>query len=490
MLPGVADVADVLLLALVEVPEHALQQHVAEADHGVQRRPQLVRHRGQELRLVPVAISSAREVITFWIAIAPWVANLTTRAIVRSSKGAIAARQSTMTPSTRSSASIGTPSIVWKPPSSSARAIVYRGSDLASSSWTVRRSGPDAVDHAAGPGGQRHADDVVAVGLRGAERGLAAVDVAVEDVDQPGVGAAQAHGLLEHGLEDRLELERRAPEHLEHAVGSGLALQRLREVCSSSATLVPRPATQFVTSTSFQSPPISRAVCEIDVFCAVRLRAPVDRRGVALDLDAVDLRAGGDLLQQLLLLRFLVDGLVDQVQQVGAFLRRIRDAQRLDVLAQLRRRLGGELLAGVVEVALNERLIVVVERLADLGLGILRGFGRGRGWLVLRAAGSARRRRLRTRRAIRRRAERRGSSSCRHWYPLLPREDDCQHRQREHGDQAGGLRDRVGGAETVQVQGVIDRVQQRRDRPRGGERDDQSRDGRSAAQANRIANAR
>ena len=60
VLPGVADVADVLLLALVELAEHPLQQHVAEPDDGVQRRPQLVRHRGQELGLVPARRSPAR----------------------------------------------------------------------------------------------------------------------------------------------------------------------------------------------------------------------------------------------------------------------------------------------------------------------------------------------------------------------------------------------------------------------------------------------
>ena len=70
------------------------------------------------------AISSARAVITFWIAITPCVAKPSTSAIVRSSNGAICFRHSTITPSTRSSASIGTPSIVWKPPSSRARDIV------------------------------------------------------------------------------------------------------------------------------------------------------------------------------------------------------------------------------------------------------------------------------------------------------------------------------------------------------------------------------
>ena len=48
-----ADVAQVLLLALVELAEHPLEQDVGEPDHRVQRRAQLVRHAGQELGLVP-----------------------------------------------------------------------------------------------------------------------------------------------------------------------------------------------------------------------------------------------------------------------------------------------------------------------------------------------------------------------------------------------------------------------------------------------------
>ena len=47
------DVAEVLLLAFVDVPEHPLQQHFGEAQHGVERGAQLVGHAGQELRLVP-----------------------------------------------------------------------------------------------------------------------------------------------------------------------------------------------------------------------------------------------------------------------------------------------------------------------------------------------------------------------------------------------------------------------------------------------------
>ena len=77
-----------------------------------------------------------------------------------------------------------------------------------------------------------------------------------------------------------------------------------------------------------------------------------------------------------------------------------------------------------------------------------------------------------------------------HWYPVPPNEDDRQHRQGQHRDQARGLRDGVGGAETVEVQRVVDGVQQGRDRPGDAQRDDERRDGRTAAHANSSANAR
>ena len=44
----------VVVLLLVDVAEQALEQHFGEADDGVERRAQLVRHVGEELRLVLV----------------------------------------------------------------------------------------------------------------------------------------------------------------------------------------------------------------------------------------------------------------------------------------------------------------------------------------------------------------------------------------------------------------------------------------------------
>ena len=52
-LAGGEDVVEVLRLLLVHLAEHPLAQHLGEAEDRVQRRPQLVRHVGQELGLVP-----------------------------------------------------------------------------------------------------------------------------------------------------------------------------------------------------------------------------------------------------------------------------------------------------------------------------------------------------------------------------------------------------------------------------------------------------
>ena len=52
MAAGVPDVAQVFLLPLVDLAEHALQQHFREADDRVQRCAQFMRHARQELRLV------------------------------------------------------------------------------------------------------------------------------------------------------------------------------------------------------------------------------------------------------------------------------------------------------------------------------------------------------------------------------------------------------------------------------------------------------
>ena len=52
VVPRGEDVVEVLRLLLVDLAGHPLAQHLREADDRVQRRPQLVRHVGQEVRLV------------------------------------------------------------------------------------------------------------------------------------------------------------------------------------------------------------------------------------------------------------------------------------------------------------------------------------------------------------------------------------------------------------------------------------------------------
>src|SRR6266403_2449724 len=50
--PRRVDVLQILLLLLVQLTEHAVRQNLREADDRIERRPQLVRHVRQELRLV------------------------------------------------------------------------------------------------------------------------------------------------------------------------------------------------------------------------------------------------------------------------------------------------------------------------------------------------------------------------------------------------------------------------------------------------------
>ena len=52
MLAGGVDVLEVLVLLVVEVAEHPLDQHLGEADDRVKRGAQLVGHIGEELALV------------------------------------------------------------------------------------------------------------------------------------------------------------------------------------------------------------------------------------------------------------------------------------------------------------------------------------------------------------------------------------------------------------------------------------------------------
>ena len=54
MAAGGEDVVGVLGLFLIQLAEHSLPQDFGEADDGVERGAQLVRHVGEEFRLVPV----------------------------------------------------------------------------------------------------------------------------------------------------------------------------------------------------------------------------------------------------------------------------------------------------------------------------------------------------------------------------------------------------------------------------------------------------
>ena len=166
---------------------------------------------------------------TFWIAIAPCAAKVVTSSTVRSSKAATRSRHSVMTPITLSAASIGTPSIVRKPPSSLRAVHLVVGIGERVEDLDGPAPEPDPADQRSLAADDRDRGHMVAVRLRPADREREPVHVAVEQVDLPGVRAAQPDGLSQHRLEHRLELERRAPDDLQHLGRGRLALARLDE---------------------------------------------------------------------------------------------------------------------------------------------------------------------------------------------------------------------------------------------------------------------
>ena len=146
--------------------------------------------------LCPDAISSSRAVCTFWIAIAPWAANVVTSSTVRSSNGVAPSRaraRSRPAPARRRAsarrASCGSRRARSPASSCTPGPRARRGS---APSAARRPTRPTSVPEPASIGTRA---DVVAVRLRRAERDLHPVGVAVEHVDQARVRAAQPHGL-------------------------------------------------------------------------------------------------------------------------------------------------------------------------------------------------------------------------------------------------------------------------------------------------------
>jgi hypothetical protein len=56
------------------------------------------------------------------------------------------------------------------------------------------------------------------------------VNLTVQPKDEPLLGGAKLGRVLDQSVENRLKLERRAADHLEHVCGGGLLLQRFAEL--------------------------------------------------------------------------------------------------------------------------------------------------------------------------------------------------------------------------------------------------------------------
>ena len=64
------------------------------------------------------------------------------------------------------------------------------------------------------------------------------VNLSLRTMDGYAVGTAKSRRRLDKGIEHGLQIEGRAADHLEHVGGSGLLLQRFREIVGASAQLV------------------------------------------------------------------------------------------------------------------------------------------------------------------------------------------------------------------------------------------------------------
>jgi len=96
--------------------------HLGQADNGIEGRPQLVAHAGEELHLRSLASASCRLLSwissnsrTFSIAITAWSAKVMASSICRSLNGLTTRRINMMTPMGMPSRSKGTPSAVRAP---------------------------------------------------------------------------------------------------------------------------------------------------------------------------------------------------------------------------------------------------------------------------------------------------------------------------------------------------------------------------------------
>ena len=225
------------VLALVELAEHPLEQHVGEADHGVQRRAQLVRHAGQELRLV-----AARD-LELALALLEGDEQLDVldrdRALRREGGDEL----------DRALVEGGDPVAPQRDDADHLVGGEHRDAEhRAEAAELLRADAARSRDRRARRGSARccaRARPGRPASLRRGRSGVAArwsryacdaadrerepVDVAVEHVDLAGVGAAQPDGLAQHRLEHRLELERRAPDDVQHLGRGRLALARLGE---------------------------------------------------------------------------------------------------------------------------------------------------------------------------------------------------------------------------------------------------------------------
>ena len=97
------------------------------------------------------------------------------------------------------------------------------------------------ADQRALAGLDRIAGEQIAVLGRAADRDAHSVRPALANVDVTGVGSAELRRVLDHRVEDHLEVDPRLAHEREHLAGSRLLLPRFRQCGDEISAVVARP---------------------------------------------------------------------------------------------------------------------------------------------------------------------------------------------------------------------------------------------------------
>ena len=242
------DVEQVLELLVVDLAEHLLGEHLREADDRVERRAQLVRHVGEELRLVLVGqlelaalgldlVEQARVLDRDHGLVGE---GLQQRQLLVAERRRRVARDldradAAAFPEHRRE---GDREVAGRLRDRAAAAPARPGAPRTSAKWTTRRS-RIAIPVAVPSTGRGNVTGERALGLlaRAAKARLAQHAGVVDEIDAERRRREQPLAAVEDLVEHRLRVGDRAADHLQHLGGRGLLLERLLRLVEEASVL-------------------------------------------------------------------------------------------------------------------------------------------------------------------------------------------------------------------------------------------------------------